>query len=362
MGSATFLSPATSQNEPWVQQVVDHPLGKIVQIKTGWSRQDIMGRIRARTTRFRMRYRIEPGLYAVGRPGASSPVLVSANYKLSFDTLRRELSGMDLWLLVVDTDGINVWCAAGKGTFGTVEIVNRIRAVNLDRMVTHRRLILPQLGAPGVHAHIIQKSTGFRILFGPVRSGDIKAYIEGGFHATRDMRTVRFTWLDRLVLIPMELNPAFKKFWWPMLILLAVFGLQPEGILFKPIWNLGIPFLGMGVVSILVGAFFIPLFLPYIPFRSFAFKGAFVGTALCMGSYPLIRAALDANFWLIASAYLFFPALISYLSLNFTGATTFTNRSGVTIELRVAIPVYIAAASLAGLFIVIYKLTIWGRL
>ncbi len=354
-----FLSPSVSRNEPWVQQIVDHPMGKVVQIKTAWSRQDRIGRLRARTTRFRMHYKIEPGVYAVGRPEASSPVLVSANYKLSFDILRRELSGMDAWVLVVDTQGINVWCAAGKGTFGTVEIANRIRTVNLDRIVAHRRIILPQLGAPGVHAHLIQKSTGFRAYFGPVRAEDIKTYVDNGYKATRDMRTVRFTLQNRLELIPMELNPAFKKLLAPLLLLMAVFGLKREGILFSPIWHLGIPFLELSIVAILIGAGLIPLFLPCIPFRSFAIKGAMVGTILCAVGFPLIFTALDGNFWLIVSVYLFFPALISYLSLNFTGATPFTNLSGVNKELRIAIPIYIGAASLAGLCIFFYKLASW---
>ncbi|HQL32652.1 MAG TPA: hypothetical protein PK969_05305, partial [Treponemataceae bacterium] len=57
---------------------------------------------------------VTPGLYFIGSPGAASPVLVSANYRLSFDALRKELSGIDAWILVVDTRGVNVWCAAGK--------------------------------------------------------------------------------------------------------------------------------------------------------------------------------------------------------------------------------------------------------
>jgi len=67
---------------------------------------------------FRMSYAISPGLYAVGNPTKESDVFVSANYKLSFDVLRRELKGFNAWILVLDTKGINVWCAAGKGTFG----------------------------------------------------------------------------------------------------------------------------------------------------------------------------------------------------------------------------------------------------
>ena len=96
----------------------------------------------------RMLYRVEPGLYAVGRPDPQSPVLVSANYKLSFDRLRRQLGGWDAWILVLDTKGVNVWCAAGKGTFGTDELVGRVESCRLAEVVAHRRLIVPQLARP----------------------------------------------------------------------------------------------------------------------------------------------------------------------------------------------------------------------
>jgi acetyl-CoA decarbonylase/synthase complex subunit gamma len=103
--------------------------------------------IKSRVGAFRMHYTVPPGLYAVGEPTPESDVFVTANYKLSFDILRRELKEMDAWVLVLDTKSINVWCAAGKGTFGTNELVQRISAAKLDKVVSHRRLILPQLGA-----------------------------------------------------------------------------------------------------------------------------------------------------------------------------------------------------------------------
>src|SRR3972149_4169926 len=71
----------------------------------------------------RDRCRVAPGLYALGAPGGDSPVLVTANYKLTFDVLRRDAAGLDAWILVLDTRGINVWCAAGEGTFGTEEAI-----------------------------------------------------------------------------------------------------------------------------------------------------------------------------------------------------------------------------------------------
>jgi CO dehydrogenase/acetyl-CoA synthase gamma subunit (corrinoid Fe-S protein) len=86
-----------------------------------------------------MRYRAAPGLYRIGQPDANSPVLVTANYKLTVDRVRKELVGMNVWLLVLDTKGVNVWCAAGKGTFGTDELVRRIQAANLNEVVGPRR-------------------------------------------------------------------------------------------------------------------------------------------------------------------------------------------------------------------------------
>nr|NIO11254.1 carbon monoxide dehydrogenase [Deltaproteobacteria bacterium] len=70
----------------------------------------------------RNQHLVEPGLYALGNPTKDSPVFVTANYTLSFDSLRSALVGIDGYIMVLDTKGINVWCAAGKGTFGTDEL------------------------------------------------------------------------------------------------------------------------------------------------------------------------------------------------------------------------------------------------
>ena len=155
----------------------------------------------------RNEHRVEPGLYALGNPTPESPVFVSANYTLSFDALRSALGGVDGHILVLDTYGINVWCAAGKGTFGTDELVRRIESTGLGEVVSHRKLILPQLGAPGVAAHEVKKRTGFKVEYGPVRAPDLPEYLRTGA-ATPEMRRVRFPLKDRLVLVPVELVHA----------------------------------------------------------------------------------------------------------------------------------------------------------
>ena len=130
-----------------------------------------------------MHYAVDPGLYAVGNPDGESPVLVTANYKMSFDMLREALPNRNAWILVLDTKGINVWCAAGKGTFGTTELVNRIASSGLPRIVSHRELIVPQLSGPGVAAHEVKRLSGFKVIYGPIRAADLPNFLDRGFKA-----------------------------------------------------------------------------------------------------------------------------------------------------------------------------------
>jgi len=179
--------------------------GFIPVITTKLTCKDIWGHVKCRASKFRDDYKVNPGLYAVGDPGKDSDVFVSANYKLSFDVLRKNLSDLNCWILVIDTNGINVWCAAGKGTFGTEELISRIQSTKLDKVIDHKKIIVPQLGAPGVAAHEVTKATGIKVIYGPVRAEDIKSYIDNKYIATKEMRTVKFPMKDRAVLIPKDL-------------------------------------------------------------------------------------------------------------------------------------------------------------
>ena len=355
---ATSPCCGTAKKEP--EAVASTYVPPVAQtVSTDWSLEDYLGQFRCRISSYRNSYIVNPGLYAVGTPDNGSDVFVSANYKLSFDILRRSLKGMNAWILVLDTKGINVWCAAGKRTFGTEELIKRISEVHLDRVVSHRRVIVPQLGAPGIAAHLVVKKSGFRVYYGPVDARDIPAYISSGYKATDEMRTVRFTWWDRLVLTPMEINPVMKKFPLYVLIVLIVFGIQPAGIIFKDALTGGWPFLFLGLVSVLAGALLTPLLLPLIPFRAFAIKGWIVGFISVFFSQDIIRIT-DKS--LLIFTYLFFPLLSSYIALQFTGSTAFTGMSGVKKELRYALPVYKAAAAVSFLLLLISRLGQWGIL
>ncbi|MHB1380891.1 MAG: mercury methylation corrinoid protein HgcA [Thermoleophilia bacterium] len=316
---------------------------------------------RCRIGAYRDRYAIGAGLYALGEPDANADVLVSANYKLSFDALRQELGGLNVWILVLDTKGINVWCAAGKGTFGTEELIRRIAAVRLDRVVHHRRLMLPQLGAVGVNAREVRQRTGFKVSFGPVRAADIPKYMEAGYKKTPAMSTVRFTLWDRLVLTPMEINPSLKRYPWFAVAVLILFGLQRQGIMFDDALSGGLPFLLLGLAAVFAGAFLTPVLLPFIPFRSFAVKGWLAGlaTVLLASLIPLIGNAQD-ELSLRAFTLLFFPGASSYIALQFTGSTTYTGMTGVRKELKLGVPFYISLAAVSSILLVLFKLNEWG--
>jgi hypothetical protein len=353
--------PQSAKDAPsWVIGAIPSPAGAVPQISPRWTVADRWGMVRSRIGAYRMRYAVPAGLYALGAPGRESDVFVTANYKLSFDILRRALSGTDAWILVLDTKSINVWCAAGKGTFGTDELVRRIEEVRLVEIVSHRRLIVPQLGASGVKAAAVQQRTGFRVHFGPVEARDITAYVTAGYKKTEAMSSIRFTMLDRLVLTPMEINPVMKKFPWYAAAVLLLFGLQPAGVLFREAWANGLPFLLLGLLAVFAGAFLTPVLLPFIPFRSFALKGWVVGL---LSVFLALRASgfeAPGGATLSAAIYLFFPAASSYIALQFTGSATYTGMNGVRKELRYALPAYLGAAAASAALLLVFKASEWG--
>ncbi len=363
-GTAAFIPfGAGLQARPsWVTGIIKTRAGVACRVSTEITRAELLEHFRCRVSTFRDNYTVRPGLYAVGNPDIDSDVLVSANYKLSFDHLRSELKDINVWILVLDTKGINVWCAAGKGTFATDEIIRQLNAVKLNEVVDHRRIIVPQLGAPGVSSHKVRQATGFRVHYGPVYARDIRKFMDAGYKATKEMRKVRFPLRERLILTPMEINPAMKKYYpWYVLIILGIFGFQPAGIIFRDAWSMGLPFLILGLISILSGAFITPLLLPVVPFRSFAVKGWITGIASILFTSQFAFFA-QTSVPLLFFTYLFFPLASSYVALQFTGSTTFTGMSGVKKELRISIPLYISGAAASLLLLVIYKLGQWRSL
>jgi len=323
---------------------IETTAGKVNQIFTVWSRRDKWNTIKVRWSIGRMNYKVKQGLYAVGNPDENSNIFVSANLKLSFDHLRRALHGMNAWVLVLDTKGVNVWCAAGKGTFGTKELVYRIKVHELEKIVNHRKIIVPQLGATGVSAHEVKNKTGFHVIYGPIRAEDISAFINAGLKATTEMRKVEFPLKERIKLIPVEL--AYGKYYL-LLIPLAFFilsGFNSHGYSVDLAWING----GKSIVNLftayIAGCALTPILLPWIPFKRFSLKGLAIGWLLT--ALLLYCNFLGNNIFEIISWFLINGSLSAFLAMNFTGSSTFTSLSGVQKEMKTALPIQIGAAAL----------------
>jgi acetyl-CoA decarbonylase/synthase complex subunit gamma len=310
---------------------LDTAAGKVPRISSQLNVTDHLGACKARWGIGRMSYIVPPGLYAIGTPTAEDTVLVTANYKMSYDIVRRSLAGRNAWLLVLETFGINVWCAAGKGTFGTNELVRRLKVTGLAKVVSHRRLILPILGAPGVAAHEVAQRTGFKVSYAAIRAEDLPEYLDNGMVTTSEMRQLTFTMYERLVLIPVELVMGLKS-----VMIIAVVTLLLVAILGSPAAGLTAftAYLGACLTGIVLG----PLLLPWLPGRSFAVKGAFVGLLWSV----LFYVASGGTRWngaISAAVFLALPAVSAFYTLNFTGCSTYTSRSGVKKEMHLALPV-----------------------
>jgi hypothetical protein len=316
-----------------------------------WTLKDYWGVFKVRWGVGRFSYRVAPGLYALGTPGEETPVFVTANYKLSVDHLRRALRGRDAWILVLDTKGINVWCAAGKGTFGTEELIHRLQTTGLRDKKGKKLLILPQLGAPGVSAPAVEKATGFRVIYGTIRAKDIPEFLDSGLQATEQMRTVTFSLLERLILIPVELKGLIV----PIMLLLSILSLAGAFLA----W--GISFLGSSPISLkeslslsvetffplipagFLGVILFPILLPLLPGKAFSVKGAVLASlgliAYLTVSHTFLLVPIHSLLFKVVPYIFLLVSMVSFLALNFTGSTPFTSLSGVLQEMRIALPV-----------------------
>lgn len=219
----------------------------------------------------------EPGLRQVGKPDASSPVVLTGNYDLTVRRLMRALEGQHAWVVVAPSGGINVWCAAAGGHLSTHQIVTALKTCGVADRVEHRRVILPQLAATGVLALEVFRRSHWKVSFGPVRAEDLPAFLATS-SKTDAMRRVSFGVRDRL-----EMAAAWAV---PSALLLGA-----AALLLRPAWALpGVA----GVVAMAVAVFLIYERLG--PFRRVLLAGAGVAigvaaTALAGGGTAALVAA-----------------------------------------------------------------------
>jgi ubiquinone/menaquinone biosynthesis C-methylase UbiE len=239
--------------------------------------------------------KVRTGLYAVGHPDANSPVLVTGNFDLTVRRLVQAIDGkVNVWVLVADSAGINVWCAAGGGYFTAEKVIAAVKSSHLHEVVKHHALILPQLCANGVDGWRIRKETGWGVHWGPVRAADIPDYLAGKRKKTDPMRWVKFPLKDRLEMVTVTLG------FYALMILVPVFILWRN--LFFPI-----------AISLFGLTYFYAVVHPWLPGRDGLYK-----------SIPLTGIAL-AGLFIYAVLWGPLPAQqIFHWVVGLTGLSVFT--------------------------------------
>lgn len=135
---------------------------------------------------------IKTGLVELGSPDRMSPVFVTGNYDLTVRRVKRALAGIDGYLLVANSNGVNVWCASSGGHLTTHQVVTAVKLAGLEERVTHRELIVPQLAATGVEGKEVRRRTGWIVRFGPAEADDIPAYLAADKDKSPALRQVRW--------------------------------------------------------------------------------------------------------------------------------------------------------------------------
>ena len=147
------------------------------------------------------------GLIKIGNPGRNSPVLLTCNYHLTVERVKRAVKGTDVYLLVANSRGDNVWCSATGGHFTNHSVISVIKTSGIEELVSHRNIILPQLAATGIEGKVIQKKAGWKVVWGPVYAKDIPLFIERKFKKSSRMNEVGFPPIQRIEMAVMWAFP-----------------------------------------------------------------------------------------------------------------------------------------------------------
>ena len=242
------------------------------------------------TTAFRLLpWPTRAGLRRIGNPDLSSPVVLTANFALTVSRVREALRGLDVWLLVANSRGINVWCAAAGGHLTTHDAISSLKTSGIADNVSHRRVLLPQLAAVGVEADEVRRRTGWEVVWGPLDARHLPSFLSG--QDSPHMRLAEFGAFQRIEMAVMWAAPL-------SLLALALVPFWPEGAL---------P---------LVGAIWGAALTVYLAFPLYESLIARKGLAPFLGLFGLVAAAGAALVGVLTSS-VEWPSLLRWTAIGF---------------------------------------------
>ncbi len=270
---------------------------------------------------------IEPGIYQSGNPDENSPIIVTANYLYTYIKVMRALKGIDAWVLCVDSNGINVWCAARGNNFGNKQLIEAVEATDIANITIKKTLIVPQLSAGGITAPLIKSEAPdfpFNILYGPVWAKYIPQFLEERPARKPDkMKLANFTLSHRFRAEITHTTFLFRKiFLLPTIaLLLLLIGLT----FIDTLWIRKLWIVGELCFWIIIANALIAILFPITKFtRKFITKGIIFGiiTVIMFGGVSWFFNYSLPNI-ILSSFFYFWVAFFS--TMSFSGYTMATS-------------------------------------
>ncbi len=265
-------------------------------------------------------FTVRPGLYYIGERNGNSPLLVTCNNYLTVFLLARRIADRNVRLLVIDTNGINVWCSAGEGNFSAEEIIEKARLCSLLQEGHQIEMVLPKLCLSGVKLSDLQKA-GIKPVIGPMYAKGLPRYLDDDKFEDRVNDHVTFGLQSRIFT---ALPTAVQFLYWF------------AGIYIVTFWTLD------SLIILIAGAlaFTYSIAFPFLPGKQFAVKGISLGviaSVLAIAHYVYHGFQLESVlFWI-----LFVFATSIFIGLSFTGNSPLSNYDKVRRETAMFLPVIV---------------------
>ncbi|NIS72287.1 MAG: hypothetical protein GTO12_26165 [Proteobacteria bacterium] len=276
---------------------------------------------------FRLTYAVMPGLYHTGEHyDKKAPILVTSNYLLTIFLVVRRVRRHNARLLVIDTDGINVWCSAGEGAFSNEAIQKQLKRYDRELLTDGEwlTLILPKVGLSGVDLQALRNDR-IKPVIGPLYAKDLPAYLSNLPYRDRDEDRVLFGLQSRLYS------------WLPGLVQFLGYSFLLALVLWfvELVWNIPVPLGLVGLTALIATAY--PVLYPWIPGVRFAVKGLWLAAFISLGLGVLALAKGITPTGLIV-AILFTFATSIFFALSYTGNSAVSNYSRVRKEIARFLP------------------------
>ena len=119
------------------------------------------------------------GIYEIGKPTDSSPVLITSNFSLTYFIVSGEVetSKIPSYLLVKDTEGLSVMTAWAAGKFVADALAPFIKKCGIADMVKHHKLVIPGYAA-AIAGDVEEELPDWKVTVGPREAAHLPGFLK----------------------------------------------------------------------------------------------------------------------------------------------------------------------------------------